>query len=71
VLSERCPAICETFESRGWSLPDSIDRIYDSSKAQKTLKWKPVYGFEEVVNLLDNQISEVLPEQAERNRVSE
>ena len=71
VLSERCPAICETFESRGWSLPDSIDRVYDSSKAQKALKWTPVYGFEEIVNLLDNQISEVLPEQAERNRVSE
>ncbi|MGA0290237.1 MAG: NAD-dependent epimerase/dehydratase family protein [Pseudohongiellaceae bacterium] len=71
VLTERCPAICETFESRGWSLPDSIDRIYDSSKAQMALQWKPVYGFEEVVNMLDNQISEVLPEQAERNRVSE
>jgi hypothetical protein len=31
----------------------------------------PAYGFGEVVNLLDNQISEVLPEQAEKNRVSE
>jgi hypothetical protein len=30
-----------------------------------------MYGFTEVVNLLDNQISEVLPEQAEENRVSE
>jgi UDP-glucose 4-epimerase len=71
VLNERCPAICERFESRGWSLPDSIDRVYDSAKAQKVLNWKPAYGFEEVVNLLDNQISEVLPEQAEKNRVSE
>ena len=71
VLRERCPAICETFESRGWSLPGSIDRVYDSSKAQQALGWKPEYGFEEVVNLLDRQISEVLPEQAERNRVSE
>jgi UDP-glucose 4-epimerase len=71
VLRERCPAICETFESRGWSFPESIDRVYDSSKAQQALKWKPVYGFEEVVNLLDKQISEVLPEQAERNPVSE
>jgi nucleoside-diphosphate-sugar epimerase len=71
VLRERCPAICETFESRGWSFPESIDRVYDSSKAQQALKWKPAYGFEEVVNLLDKQISEVLPEQAERNTVSE
>ena len=71
VLRERCPAICELFESRRWTLPDSIDRVYDSSKAQKILQWKPLYGFEEVVNLLDNQISEVLPEQAEKNRLSE
>ena len=68
VLRERCPAICTTFESRGWSLPESIDRVYDSSRAQKALEWKPVFGFEEVVNLLDMQISEVLPEEAERNR---
>jgi UDP-glucose 4-epimerase len=71
VLRERCPAICATFESRGWSLPESIDRVYDSSRAQQALEWKPLFGFEEVVNLLDNQISEVLPEEAERNRVSE
>jgi nucleoside-diphosphate-sugar epimerase len=71
VLRERCPAICATFESRGWSLPESIERVYDSSRAQQALDWKPEYGFEEVVNMLDNQISEVLPEEAERNRVSE
>ncbi len=71
VLLERCPAVCRTFESRGWSLPESIDRVYDSSKAQRVLSWTPKYGFGEVVNLLDNRISEVLPEQAEKNLVSE
>ena len=71
VLRKRCPAICELFESRGWLLPESIDRVYDSSRAQRALKWRPMYGFDEVVHLLDNQISEVLPEQAEKNRVSE
>lgn len=71
VLRERCPAICELFESRDWPLPESIDRVYDSSMAQKALKWRPMYGFNEVVNLLDNQISEVLPEQAKENSVSE
>jgi nucleoside-diphosphate-sugar epimerase len=71
VLRERCPEICATFKSRGWSLPDSIDRVYDSSRAQEALEWNPAFGFEEVVNLLDEQISEVLPEEAERNRVSE
>jgi len=71
VLREGCPAICATFEFRGWSLPESIDWVYDSSRAQQALEWKPDFGFEEVVNLLDDQISEVLPEEAERNRVSE
>jgi len=71
VLRERCPEICAIFESRGWSFPKSIDRVYDSSKAQQALTWKPEYGFEEVVNLLDKRISEVLPEEAERNRFSE
>jgi nucleoside-diphosphate-sugar epimerase len=71
VLRKRCPAICETFESQGWSFPESIDRVYDSSKAQQALGWKPRYGFDEVVNLLDKQIPEVLPEHAEKNRVSE
>jgi UDP-glucose 4-epimerase len=71
VLLKRCPAICRIFESRGWPLPESIDRVYDSSKAQRVLNWTPEYGFGEVVNLLDNRISEVLPEQAEKNLVSE
>lgn len=71
VLRERCQSICATFASRGWSFPDSIDRVYDSSRAQQVLEWKPMFGFEEVVNMLDNQISEVLPEGAERNRMSE
>jgi UDP-glucose 4-epimerase len=71
VLNKRCPEICELFESRGWPFPGSIDRVYDSSKAQQALRWKPAYGFAEVVNLLDNQIAEVLPEQAVMHRVSE
>jgi len=71
VLRERCPSICATFESRGWALPEHIDRVYDSSRAQQILEWNPVFGFEEVVNQLDNQISEVLPEEAARNCISE
>jgi hypothetical protein len=34
VLYERCPSICELFESRHWALPQPIDRVYDSSEAQ-------------------------------------
>ena len=71
VLLERCPEVCRIFELRGWPLPESIDRVYDSSKAQRFLNWSPEFGFGEVVKLLDNQISEVLPEQAEKNLIAE
>lgn len=71
VLRIRCPAICGLFESRGWPLPESIDRVYDSSKAQRVLDWKPAYGFEEVVRLLDSRIPEVLPEQCDETPDSE
>ena len=61
VLKERCPSICELFESRSWALPDSIGRVYDSSRAQRDLGWAPSRGFGEVTRMLDAQISEVLP----------
>jgi UDP-glucose 4-epimerase len=71
VLHERCPEICALFAERGWELPGSIDRVYDSSLAQRVLGWKPLYGFEDVTKLLDAHISEVLPAQAAENTISE
>jgi UDP-glucose 4-epimerase len=64
VLRQRCPAICELFESRQWVFPEAIDRVYDSTKAQRLLGWKHRHGFEKVIELLDAQIPEVLPVQA-------
>jgi UDP-glucose 4-epimerase len=52
-------------------LPESIDRVYDSSLAQTELGWLPKYGFEDVVKMLDAGISEVLPQEAQVMRVSE
>jgi len=71
VLRERRPEICGLFTERGWELPGSIDRVYDSSLAQRVLGWNPVYGFEDVTKLLDAHISEVLPAQAAQNTISE
>lgn len=71
VLRQRCPSVCELFASRRWELPDSIDRVYDSSLAQRSLGWTPAYGFEEVPRLLDAQIPEVLPAQAVETRIPE
>jgi UDP-glucose 4-epimerase len=71
VLHHKCPSICELFASRQWTLPESIDRVYDSSLAQRELGWAPGYGFEDVARLLDAQISEVLPAHAAENTISE
>jgi len=61
VLKEKCPIIALAFEQRGWSLPTSLDRVYDSSAAQQKLGWQPKYGFDSVLEMLDNELAEVLP----------
>ena len=71
VLRHKCPSICDLFATRKWNLPVSIDRVYDSSLAQRVLGWKPLYGYAEVTKLLDANISEVLPAQAAENTISE
>jgi len=71
VLQEKCPSICQLFASRHWKLPDSIDRVYDSSLAQRKLGWTPSYDFEEVALLLDAHIPEVLPAHVAENAISE
>lgn len=63
VIRRQCPEIVVVFEKRGWKLPKSLDRVYDSSAAQEKLGWYPKYGFESVVEMLDAEIAEVLPAQ--------
>lgn len=63
VIRRQCPEIVVIFEQRGWQLPKSLDRVYDSSAAQEKLDWYPKYGFESVVEMLDAEIAEVLPTQ--------
>jgi UDP-glucose 4-epimerase len=46
VLLRRAPALAEAFARRGWPLPATIDRVYDSRQAQRDLQWQPQYSFE-------------------------
>jgi len=64
VLRSKCPSLCALFERRNWPMPESIDRVYDCSLAKTELNWLPKYGFEDVVSMLDANISEVLPPEA-------
>jgi len=61
VIKEQLPSVAQDFEQRGWALPTSLDRIYDSSLAQVELSWQPKYGFDNVLEMLDCEIAEVLP----------
>lgn len=61
VIAQKCPEIASAFKQRGWDLPDTLDRVYDSSSAQNKLGWLPIYGFDSVLEMLDAEIAEVLP----------
>ncbi|MCU0291804.1 MAG: NAD(P)-dependent oxidoreductase [Thermoanaerobaculaceae bacterium] len=61
VLRRRAPALVSAFDQRGWSLPESIDRVYSPALAQAELGWQPRHGFDEVLRQLDALSPEILP----------
>ena len=61
VIKRKCPEIALAFQQRSWQLPQSLDRVYDSSSAHEKLGWSPIYGFESVLEMLDTETVEVLP----------
>lgn len=54
VVKEIYPQYAEVFEKKQWKFMESLDRVYDSSKAVKELGWKPTYTFERAVGKLAN-----------------
>jgi UDP-glucose 4-epimerase len=67
VLKHRAPELVEAFARRRWSLPKSIDRVYSPALAMQELGWRPRYGFTEVLKMLDEESSEVLPPRHSRS----
>ena len=61
VLRRRAPALVEAFAGRGWPLPGSIDRVYVPVLAERELGWRSRFGFAQVLTMLDDESSEVLP----------
>ncbi|MDD1795032.1 NAD(P)-dependent oxidoreductase [Enterovibrio sp. ZSDZ42] len=61
VIKRKCPEIALAFQHRSWQLPQSLDRVYDSSYAREKLGWSPIHGFESVLDMLDTETAEVLP----------
>lgn len=44
VIAERAPEVAAEFHARGWPLPESIDRVYDSSAATNAFGYQPAEG---------------------------
>ena len=63
ALRRHAPGLVAAFTERGWPLPGSLDRVYDSTRAQRELGWQSQHGFESVLDLLDSELAEVLPVQ--------
>ncbi|MDD9197491.1 NAD(P)-dependent oxidoreductase [Aliivibrio sp. S3MY1] len=61
VIKRKCPEIALAFKQRDWQLPQSLDRVYNSSSAREKLGWSPLHGFESVLDMLDTETAEVLP----------
>ena len=61
LIRLRAPDVAAAFAERGWRLPKTIDRVYDSGKARRLLGFTPKYGFGEVLAQLDRRSMETLP----------
>lgn len=44
AIDRRCPGLLAQMSGRGWQLPRSIDRVYDSSRAARELGFVPRFG---------------------------
>ncbi len=54
VVARYFPAYRGLYEARGWTMFDTIDRVYDSSKATRVLGFTCKTGFREVLNSLSS-----------------
>lgn len=52
VVQRHVPAYKSVYESRGWAMFPSIDRVYVNARARKDLGWQPRYDFRYVVDSL-------------------
>ena len=52
VVRRRAPAYEAAYAQRGWRMFDSIERVYDSSRASADLGWMPRYTFARAIELL-------------------
>ncbi len=49
VVKRRVPAYEAEYARRGWTMADSIDRVYVNARARTELGWQPQYDFAEAL----------------------
>lgn len=45
VVTRRVPGWQTLYAERGWRLPDTIERVYDNTRARRELGWQPRHDF--------------------------
>lgn len=53
VVRQRLPEALNVFAKRGWALPESIDRVYVSERAEHVLGFQPIHNFPEHIREVD------------------
>jgi UDP-glucose 4-epimerase len=54
VIAERLPDVAAAFRARHWPLPQTLDRVYDSSAATKAFGYRPVHGIHQMLSTPGN-----------------
>ncbi len=49
VVARHVPAYAAQYAQRGWTMLDTIDRVYVNEKARRILGWSPKYDFAEAI----------------------
>ena len=52
VVRRRVPEYQAEYARRGWSIPRSIDRVYDNERCRTELGWRPRHDFRSIVERL-------------------
>ena len=54
VIARRFPGVEELYARHGWVLPDHVERVYDPSKAERLLGFRPATDFAAILRALEN-----------------
>lgn len=54
VIRRRVPDAEAVWRERGWTLPATLDRVYDNVRARRDLGWRPEADFRNVVDRVHN-----------------